>query len=834
MIPYPQSRAALEAVRSSRAFRATVRLATIALAIFSTASLHAAAAAPTWAATPATPGDTTMLLDWNAASGAATYRVRYRTSESPEAFTAIIGLPLTSTSYTVTGIANQKSYEFQVGSADSANVVTWGALHHARPRASLHTSGLHAGGQVNGIVRAAPGFMVAATDVGGFQRSIDGGVTWRQASVGIHIDNGTHAAAAVSYHAGSGTLYGLSGGGSGFFYKSTDNGTTWVHQYTGNDIRADANSADYPRDVGRLIAIEPGNANTVYIATAANGVRKSTNGGTSWTALTSVLNGQLVNGVALDGGFLYAAVAGIGVYRCPTGGGAPTLFNGTSAPTNPEEILVLGGRLYVASNTAGIRRLNSAATAGASTAWTNLNVGGGTAAWCAIDGYISGTNHVIVVGNSNAEPLPTGRYTTVKKCTNAQAASGFTWTDISSATTTTVDIAMAAGNGETYWRTDATKGLGLGAGWGPDKRIDGSSFNVDQIQIDPDNTNKIHVVGQMGMWRTLNGGTSWQPAVVGLSNAVVNTIATDPINPGRVYVGDTDNGLWISDDYAESVSYVTKAPNAAKGTVFALDVDMNGLAYVGLESPGGGAWSYNRSTQTWTELSGANGQTLRDIAGPAGRTVHGIGVQHLSGTRVVLAAIEGSGIWRLAAGGNWTRVQSTTMNGVGTSTKTMPFAWPSTNKQLVYFFDQSTGVWRSINAGQSWTNIWSTGFSSQFAGSIALRSGSNSQLYVTTSNTLYRLNNADTANPATATDLGIHNAGKLAAYNDTLWIACYADGPGGTATDPVKLFKYNGTTFTPFTSTYYEGAMGRVTGLAVDANRQYVTSGPMGITVSEN
>lgn len=802
-------------------------------------SLHAAASAPQWAAVPATSGNSQVALDWNAASGAASYKVRYRTSESTETYTTISNLPLTPTSYTVNSLTNLKSYEFQVG-ATASGTTTWGTSWHARPEASIHPSGLHAGGQVNGVVRAAAGIMIAATDVGGFQRSIDGGITWRQSSAGLHIDNGTHVASSVVYHEASATLYGLTGGGgTGHFWRSTDNGASWSHQSSSAAIYVDAVGPEYPRDVGVLIAVNATQANTVFVGTNNDGVQKSTDGGATWTPL--VLAGKKIRGLALAGGLLYIAAHNTGVYRCDQNGGSLTQFSGSGAPTTPEELFFLGGKLYAAANTQGIRRLDGAATAGSGAAWTNLNVGV-SAAWCALDGYVSGSNHVLVVGNSEAPQLgTTGRYTRVVKCTNAEATSSFNWINISSAATVAVHKAMAAGNGVSYWRVDNAYGPDYNEGWGDDKQVDGSTFNIDQIRIDPDNTDRIHVVGQMGIWFTSDGGNSWNPAVVGLSNAVLNTVAVDPNAPGTVYVGDSDHFLWLTDDYAQTMSYVTEPTNTGgKPICYALTVDQNGLIYTGLEEPAGSVWTYARGTNTngtWAELAGANGNTLREIAASTGKTVHGIGVQHINGTRVVLAAVKDSGIWRLTTTGNWTLVKSGIVANTG-AVRTMPFVWPSSNKQLVYFFDMQTGVWRSNDAGQTWAKIWSlsdgSGFSSQFAGSIALRT-SNSELFVTTNNTLYRINNADTAGSPTATNLNVTNAGKLAAFGNTLWVACYADGPGADGTADVKLYKStNGSTFTAISSSYYEGAGGRVTGVAVDASRQYITSGPMGLIVSEN
>ena len=818
---------ALAPIHSVR--RISRRLTAIAFALLSTAtSLAAVPGAPAWGTPPTTSASTPVTLNWQAASGSPTsYSIRYRTSNSAETYIVVPGLPLTPRTYTVTGLNNFQSYQFQVAAVNGSGT-TWGTFWHARPRPLIHTSGLHAGGQVNAIVRGSPLIMIAGCDVAGFQRSADGGITWRQSSQGVFASNGTRAVAALAYHAGSNTFFGLcGGGGTGHFWASTDNGVSWTNKHSGTDIYADANSGNYPREVGRLIAVE--NANTLYLGANSNGVRKSTNGGTSWTGLNATLNTKNVVGIALDAGFVFAAVRGEGVYRCTTSGGSLTRFTGTNSPGSAEEVFMLGGRLYVAAGTGGIRRLDSATTAGAAATWKNLGVGGGTASWCALDGYVDGSNHVLVVGNSNAEQLgATGRYTTVKKCANAEAASGWSWVDISSATTTTVNLTMAAGNGETYWRVDPAKGEGFAADWGDDKRIDGSSFNIDQIHIDPDDHDRIHVVGQMGIWRTLDSGVSWMPAVIGLSNAVLNNVVVDPAAPGRVYVGDTDNALWISDDYGETLSYAAKAPNASKVTIFAMDVDTNGLVYVGLEKPttgNGGLWSYNRSTQTWTEIAGSNG-TLRANSG--NNSIHGVKVRHISGTRVILAAVANSGLWRLSGSGAWTRVQSSTMANLGGAVKNMPFAW-ATNS-LVFFYDQHTGVWRSTNQGQNWTNIWSQTYSSQYVGSLAMRTNT-TQLFATTDAGLYRLDGADAGTP-TVVALSVANPGKLTAVGDTLWVAGRATP---TSTADVKLHRStNGSTFTTFTSNYYEGATGTVAAIAADAGRQYIVASGMGITVSDN
>ena len=200
-----------------------------------------------------------------------------RSRSGPFAKSITLNVVILST-YTVVGLANLKSYEFQVGFADAAGNVAWSTKVHGRPRGNSHPSGLHGGGQVNAIIRAAGGTMVAGGDVSGFQRSIDGGETWFQSSRGVVQGSGSRAVASLVYDPASDTIYGVSGGRSnGNFRKSTDNGSTWVLLSSGAQLAVEANSTDYPRRVGRLIAVDPDKPGTIYLGTLT-GIKKSSDG----------------------------------------------------------------------------------------------------------------------------------------------------------------------------------------------------------------------------------------------------------------------------------------------------------------------------------------------------------------------------------------------------------------------------------------------------------------------------------------------------------------------------------------------------------------------------
>jgi photosystem II stability/assembly factor-like uncharacterized protein len=86
------------------------------------------------------------------------------------------------------------------------------------------------------------------------------------------------------------------------------------------------------------------------------------------------------------------------------------------------------------------------------------------------------------------------------------------------------------------------------------------SFNHDTklitvyaIAIDPKNSNKIYLgTHEGGVYRSEDGGKSWQQKIVGLKNLVVHTLAILPSNPKIVFAGTINGGLYRSADGGET------------------------------------------------------------------------------------------------------------------------------------------------------------------------------------------------------------------------------------------------------------------------------------------
>ncbi len=136
----------------------------------------------------------------------------------------------------------------------------------------------------------------------GVLRSSDGGRSWKAFNFGLSVLD--VRALAVDPGNPSIVYVGLNGGG---IYKSTNSGAIWSSAGVGMDPQAEIQD----------IVIDPSNPNVVYAADLRTGVYVSVNGGALWTAVSSGLSTRAVKALAIstDGGTLYAATEGEGVFR---------------------------------------------------------------------------------------------------------------------------------------------------------------------------------------------------------------------------------------------------------------------------------------------------------------------------------------------------------------------------------------------------------------------------------------------------------------------------------------------------------------------------------------
>ena len=225
------------------------------------------------------------------------------------------------------------------------------------------------------------------------------------------------------------------------------------------------------------------------------------------------------------------------------------------------------------------------------------------------------------------------------------------------------------------------------------------SGRVTALAVDPTNSNVIYLGGaEGGVWKTTDGGASWTPLTDNQPSLAVGSMAIDPQNPQTIYVGTGEENF-------------------------------NFDAYFGagiLKSTDGGA--------TWATIgTGPQDGPLGAKPYFYGGYVGSIAVDPQN-SQVVLAAVNEVsnlwGVWRSSDGGQtWTQAL--------TALATQVFFDP-TNGNVAYAAIAGNGMYKSTNAGLSWTADNGTGanvlnVTNSFKISVALDPRHTSTLYASVS-----------------------------------------------------------------------------------------------------
>ena len=184
----------------------------------------------------------------------------------------------------------------------------------------------------------------AGTLASGILRTKDGGGTWLALNGGLRsLDV---RAIAVDAGNANGLYAGLENGGA---YKSVDAGASWQTASAGMDPGASI----------RSIVIDPTSSQVVYAADLSTGVYRSDNGGTLWVQIDKGLTMRAVEALTIssDGGTLYAATEGGGVFRLDVRPDAATTVSCASAAS-----YIAGAALAAESIAAGFGKGLAATT----------------------------------------------------------------------------------------------------------------------------------------------------------------------------------------------------------------------------------------------------------------------------------------------------------------------------------------------------------------------------------------------------------------------------------------------------------------------------------------
>ncbi|WP_426609733.1 hypothetical protein [Bradyrhizobium sp. McL0616] len=139
---------------------------------------------------------------------------------------------------------------------------------------------------------------------------------------------------------------------NGHIFRSDNRGGTWIAT---NFARVTTRTSDGTRTFGRYLAVDPANPDVVYAGTPNSGLFVTTNGGDTWSQITTLGTGSIPVGASQGGGNLiafdptssvrdgvtqgiYVSTYGVGVYHSTNGGSSWTLTTGT--PTTHMHMIV--------------------------------------------------------------------------------------------------------------------------------------------------------------------------------------------------------------------------------------------------------------------------------------------------------------------------------------------------------------------------------------------------------------------------------------------------------------------------------------------------------------
>ena len=370
---------------------------------------------------------------------------------------------------------------------------------------------------------------------------------------------------------------------------------------------------------------------------------------------------------------------------------------------------MVGTDLYAAAGSNGIYRVTEGGLG-----WTRLGTGslpttGPT--WTTVAGIVGCQGTILYAGAHGSGAWSLAR----------SADEGATWSPVTSATISTT---VGGAGGERWWLSTRKPHLMLG----------GSGYTAGQLLILPPEMpcgpEQVLLAGRSGIWSSRDAGAHWFPDVEGLATTTTHSVAADPADARRVAAGVSDWALLFSTDAARDVAMagpggVSDAFDVAFDRAVVPSQLLLATGHPTTNTKGEVFSSSDPVAGPWKDegLSGAVG-SKRVLAVTSGRNA--------AGARVLVAAVDGGGVWRKAGTGAWTKGTGTAMSTVQ-KTNRASLSWP-VGSNTVYLYDRQSGVWRSNDAGSWWTRIWAQPSPLDMTGYVAAMDGDPSTLFVSVGN----------------------------------------------------------------------------------------------------
>jgi photosystem II stability/assembly factor-like uncharacterized protein len=550
----------------------------------------------------------------------------------------------------------------------------------------------------------------------GILKSTDAGATWtldgnsvfdRKAISKIVVDP---ASANTVYAATTDPFNGV-GDGMGV-WKSTDGGSTWTNTTT---------SISTTDDITDLV-MDPTNDQVLYAAfgyfggDSANGVYKSTDGGSSWTLLGGLpsYGGRIALTISANGQTLYAAVIDplayelLGLYQSTDAGASWTEryltpnFVGSQGwydvvlavdPSNSQRVYAAGAPDYnfnidnsiIVSSDGGV-------------SWTNITVG--------TNGHGPHVDHHALAFDAGGGLLD-GNDGGIWRATSR----GTTWTDLNGnlGITQAQGVGVDPNNRNTVYVGTQDNGTDKYTGtlaWTQVRDGDGGF-----VHVDPSHPNTVyHEYYGISLERSDDGGVTWASKISGIDTTAPPGPGPESDDPSQFYVPyvlDASNSshlvlgtnrVYQTTDKGDSWTAISGDLSLGTGTIAALAIAPSSSSTIYAVYSDGTVWLTTNGGSTWSERDG--GLPLSPFESDNSSTVDIVVDPSNSQTAYLVRGLFGSGqVWKTTDGGtSWSNI-----SGDLPDQPAHTIVLDTRTATPILYIGTDTGVYRSLNGGTTWT-----------------------------------------------------------------------------------------------------------------------------------
>ena len=429
------------------------------------------------------------------------------------------------------------------------------------------------------------------------------------------------------------------------------------------------------------IVVDPQGTGTIFMGSIAGGVRKSVDGGITWSTVNTGLTNLDVLALAMDASgpqTVYAATVGGGLFKTSDGGAT----------------------------------------------WRNIPAISALVASVAADPNRSGVVYAGVFNN-----LANG---SIRKSIDG----GVTWTTIFPTTAAIFNITIDPGNSDVLYAPTvghgAFKSTDGGQHWSPISGLTPQA--IWTFALDPANSQILYAgTNEDGVWKSTDAGNTWQQA--GSTGAFpVYSLTVDPSAAHIVYAGTNGGGVWASSD----AGVTWHSTGLTNGMVWSLAPDPAGALYAGTNAAGAqvsrdrgatwtllhtgtdavnkfgyGVWINPSAGQTifvsselgYGMVGSQDGGAAWSVTGPSftGYGSRGVAFDPTDSQRIYAGAMIGTALFKSTDGGlNWSprRFGSPAVYVVGVAVDPL-------SPNIVYAGTQNEGIFKSTDYAETWASVGS-------------------------------------------------------------------------------------------------------------------------------